>query len=122
MSQSKKGRPKGSPNKLTKEVQTTLHQNLKPEFEKLGKYITAGTDGKTRLKYLMQFAILLFPKGQPSTNEGEEIRDIIFQQLKPQYRKLSNYKLHVSGSDWTKTMIELTKILTPSQQNSLLKR
>jgi hypothetical protein len=117
-----KGRPKGVPNNTTKDFQKELIPHLKGEYFKIGKHLIGGTDPETRLRYLLRFAKIILPKGVTLTPEGEEIREIIYKQLKPEYEKISKYMTHSSTSDKSKVMIELTKLLTPQQQGNLLSK
>ena len=114
------GRGKNTPNKLTTQAKETLFLALKSLYEKLGKYITGGTDCETRMKYLLKFLPYIIPKGKSVSPESEEVRNIICQQLKPQFAKLDIYINQVPVDKRPKVLFELIKSLTPEQQAIVL--
>jgi hypothetical protein len=114
------GRPKGRSNNLTKDLKVELAANIKPEIKNLRKHIVSGVPYELRAKYLLGFAKLILPKGEPLPEEGVQIRQIIYEQLKPEFKKIISYNKRNPPEAESKIMIQLFKLLTPQQQRNIL--
>lgn len=109
----KKGRGMGNRNRLTLETKEDLNEFVLPELRKLWKYFPA-LETEKKVPALLKFAPYFLSKGS-ATKEEVEIQTILFETLKPHYKRLGTYLNHVPQEKRFQVLAQFLKLFTPEQ-------
>lgn len=110
------GRNLGSRNKFTKEAKQELFDALKVDLENIGKALPV--EAGERIVHLKHFAKML------TTGNDEvalEVRNILYEQLLPHFRKIGFYLPHVDQNKKVSELRQFLKMLSPEMIEEIVK-